>query len=241
MPQEIKLGIIIITYNQANLLRLQVECIHKYCKDDHDIIVVDNSTDQSSIDNIFYHANDLGCQYLKTNASSKNGSGSHAFAANIAFEKFGKNYQYVAYLDHDLFPVKPFSGINVLNDKLMAGIGQLKNGKTYFWPGCLFFQNIIDSTKNVIDFSPNSEFGLDTGGNLYKIYESNSSSYFVHFNEAYFENHGFTKSKQNFYSMINNEMFMHFICGSNWKGETDHEERINSLINILIEKTAPLK
>lgn len=235
MQSENKLCIIIITYNQSNLLRLQVECIRKFCKDKHDIIVVDNSTDKEAIENIFYHANDLGCQYLKTNASSKNGSGSHAFAANIAFEKFGRNYQYVAYLDHDLFPVKPFSAIEILDSKVMAGIGQLKNGKTYFWPGCLMFQSFV-GTINLIDFSPNSEFGLDTGGNLYKIYDSFPPTNFVHFNEAYFENHGFTKNKQNFYAMINDEMFLHMIAGSNWKNEADHEERINSLINILTEK-----
>lgn len=230
-----KLACIIITYNQSNLLRLQVECIRKFCKDKHDIIVVDNSTNKEDIEAIAYHAQDLGCQYLKTNASSKNGSSSHSFAANIAYDKFGKNYEYNFFLDMDCFPVKPFSVIEILDSKVMAGIGQLKNGKTYFWPGCLMLQSFV-GTSNLIDFSPNSEFGLDTGGNLYKIYESFPPASFVHFNEAYFENHNFTKTKQNFYMMIFDEHFLHFGKGSNWDNQPDHEERINSLINILTEK-----
>jgi hypothetical protein len=83
-----------------------------------------------------------------------------------------------------------------------------------------------------IDFSVNHELGLDTGGNLYKIVEQAKDD-IIFFNEIYNENPEFTKNMYNFYALINDGMFMHFINGSGWNKVGHQEERINSLLNIL--------
>lgn len=227
--------IIIITYNNADLINRQVEYIRKFCKDEFDIAIIDNSNKKEVIDAIMYYNNTLGCLYYKTRASTADSSQSHCFAANFAYDKFKDGYKYFAFFDHDLFPVVDFSVEKILNGKIMAGIVQEKS-KKYFWPGCLLFDNSkID--QSIIDFSTNREFQLDTGGNLYKIVEKYNCDEFIFFNEQYFENPYFKKSRYNFYSMINNGMFMHFINGSNWNNSEHHVERINSLLNILNEKT----
>jgi len=221
------LAIIIITYNNHKLLRKQLSRIKTHCKDkDYDIIVVDNSNDKNSIDHIKYISYSFPTLYLKTNSSSQGGSNSHAFAANLANTSFGKLYDEFLYLDHDCFPIKDFSVSEVLGNKIMAGIAQPKS-KTYLWPGCLMFKAGLD-----IDFSVNHELGLDTGGNLYKIVEQAKDD-IIFFNEIYNENPEFTKNMYNFYALINDGMFMHFINGSGWNKVGHQEERINSLLNIL--------
>jgi glycosyltransferase involved in cell wall biosynthesis len=231
-----EVAIIIVAYNNADFIIKQAKCIKHFCKDDFDMIVIDNSSKEEFFEAIQYHAINSGCMYVKTQASSKNATDSHAFACNFAYWKFRNNYKYFFFTDHDSFPVKNFSIKKILEDKVMAGLRQEKtSGKKYFWAGCVMFDNNkIEET--LVDFSPNNEFGLDTGGNLYKVIEKYGEELCVFFNEAYHQNPNFNKSFYNFYSSINNEMFMHFINGSNWANANDNHERINSLLNILEEK-----
>lgn len=201
-----------------------MEFIAKNCLDDFEIIIIDNSTNEHAIHNIKYHSIKLGLKYIKTNATSLNGSSSHSFAANLSYQMFKNDYEYFFYLDHDCFPIKEFSVIDILNGKEFAGVGQSKS-KTYLWPGCLMFKQ-----NDEIDFSPNHELRLDTGGNLYKLITEDNT---IFFNEFYQQNPDFNKSFYNFYSLINDSMFMHFLNASGWNNTENNEERINSLINIL--------
>ncbi len=233
---EIKnsVAVIIVAYNNSSFIIKQFECLKRFCKDDFDIVVIDNSTDLESAKGVQYHATNLGCFYFKTEASSRDSTQSHAFACNFAYWKLKDTYKYFFFTDHDSFPVRDFSVKEILKDKAMAGLGQGAK-KTYFWAGCVMF----DSSKieqSLIDFSPNSEFGLDTGGNLYKMIEKCGKDLCIFFNEAYHQNPNFTKSFYNFYASIHDGLFMHFVNGSNWAKSNDNEERINSLLNILEEK-----
>lgn len=226
-----KTGIFIVAYNCPTLLVPQLELIRKFCKDDFEIVILDNSTDLEASKGIKWHSKD--CRYIKTNASSKMGSGSHSFAANLGYGRFGNNYDYNFWLDHDALPIKPFSVVEMLEGKLMAGLGQEKD-KTYFWPGCFMFNS--NKVKDV-DFSPLP--GLDTGGGTYKLIEKHGLESCVFFSEAYFENPYFVcdNPKYNYYTVIA-ETFMHFIGGSGWESLERNEERINSLLNIVKELTA---
>lgn len=231
------LGIVVITYNNADFIRRQAELFKKFCKDEYELVVIDNSTKQEAIDAIKYVATDINkFRYIKTKASSINGSDSHAFAANLSYQMIKNDYDYLFYVDHDLFPTKEFSVIDILGDKLFAGIGQGKE-KLYLWPGCLMIRNILFFKENNIDFSPNIPLGLDTGGNVYKMIDMFGKDSVVHFNEMYEQNPQFTKGMYQHYSVINEGMFIHFINGSGWNPSPDNQERINSLFNILESKT----
>lgn len=231
-----KVTFVIITYNISNLIKLQCECIAKFCKDPYEILVVDNSSDVKIAEDIKYFASLCAeTTYIKTNASSLNGSASHAFASGVAYSKV-KDHPWIAFLDHDIFPVREFSVIETLGDKIIAGIGQAKGDKTYMWPGALLLHN-DKIEKDMVDLSPNHSFFMDTGGNTYKIIDFYGKHACIFFDEIYEQNPNFTKTHRNFYAMINAGMFCHFIGGSNWDKLSDHEERINSLINIIKEKT----
>lgn len=229
-------AIVIITYNNANLITRQVELLRRLCTDTIDIIIVDNSTDDDVIKAIkYYNDTALHCIYLKTTANSKNGSESHSFAANLSYLKFQNDYEYLMYIDHDCFPVKPFSIKGILDGKIMAGMGQNKDGIEYFWPGCVMWNNgkIVHS---LVNFSPSHELKLDTGGMLYKVVEEYGTELCLFLNERHEQNPNFNKSMYDFYAMINDGLFMHFINSSGWNPTDGHQERINSLLNILDEK-----
>ncbi len=236
MEPKPKVGIIVVAYNNPDFIIPQTELFRKYCADAPEIIVIDNSTDLEASEAIKYHAGQLGVEYTKTNASSSGGSESHSFAANFAYMKYKDSYNYLFWADHDLFAVKAFSIPAILGDKVIAGLGQEKSGKKYFWGGCVMLNNTIVD-KSLVDFYPNMEYGMDTGGNLYRIIAKYGEENCVFFNEAYHQNPNFRKSFYNFYSMINNEMFFHCLNGSNWSGSNDDKERINSLLSILNERT----
>lgn len=225
--ENFKLGVVVITYNCHQIFLKHVEKIQKHCKDPFELVIIDNSTDQKTIDFISYHSIRLGLTYVKSTASSVNGSQSHAFAANLSQVMFKDTFTHFLYLDHDCFPLRDFSVFETLGEnKSMAGIGQGKE-KQYLWPGCLMFKSDVE-----IDFSPNQEFKLDTGGNIYKAIEANKQGV-KYFNENYSENPEFNKNFYSFYSLINSGTFLHFINASNWNNKDNHEERINSLLNLL--------
>lgn len=233
-----KLGIVIVVYNCSSLLLKQIECLRRFCRDEHDIIVVDNSDKTGFSEHIQYYASTNECIYMKTNASSRNGSESHAFACNTSYLKFMDGYEYFMYLDHDNFPVKYFSVETILKDKIIGGLGQVKtSGKKYFWAGCVIWNNErID--RSLIDFSPNAEHGLDTGGNLFRAVDKYTDEQCIFFNEEYQQNPNFSKSRYDFFAMIYSGGFMHFINSSNWNNSNDNTERLNSLLNILEERIA---
>jgi len=227
-----KVGIVIITYNlPSEVMILQIEAIRKFCKDDFEINIVDNSSEREAAEALKYHAGLLGVNYRKTYASSKNGSQSHAFSANLSYQIYKDSYPILFYLDHDCIPVSVFSCEEILGDKLIAGLGQ-GSEKPYIWPGMFFFRNDkID--KSLIDFSPCS--GKDTGGNLWKLVEKYGQDQCVFFNETYHQNPYYNGLMYSSYSMINNQMFIHYTNSSNWNPVSDNAERINSLINITKE------
>lgn len=234
-----KTGIVIITYNlDSRVLILQVEAIRKFCQDDFTIEIFDNSSDLEAAEGLRYHSSIMGAgvNYRKTQSASQNGSDSHSFAANLSYHMLQDSYELFAYLDHDIIPVVPFSVKEILSGKTMAGVGQ-KGDKKYFWPGCLFWDNnLVD--HSLIDFSTCHTHRLDTGGNLYKVIEKYGEENCIFFNEKYCQNPHFTDTRYGHYSMINDEMFMHFVNSSNWNPVDGNKDRISSLLNIAAEKIA---
>lgn len=219
-------GILVIFYNQTDFLLKQHEHLKLFMKDEYKLIVVDNSSDDHIAAGMKHHAGELGLEYVRTKSASKNGSDSHAFALCFAYQKYKAQFDRIMVLDHDCFLIKPFSVTETLAGKQIAGLGQIRDGEKYFWPGvCLFRTNVQ------MDFSISK--GKDTGGNTSKAIQSIGEDNCVFFDEAYAQNEAFNKSQYNFYALIHNGTFMHFINGSNWAGSAENQERLNSLFNIL--------
>lgn len=221
-------GIFIITYNiPSDVFLCQMEAIKKFCKDDeYQIEIFDNSSDVVFEEALKYHCTIENINYTRTKAVNLDPSRSHAFAANLAFFLKKKEYDNFFFLDHDCIPIADFDVEEELAIRYAKGLGQ-GTKKTYFWPGCFMFSGLLG---DYIDFTPNGEFGLDTGGNLYKMIDDLGKEKFLFMGEEYKENPE-CSGKYNFYSVIGGR-FMHFINTSNWDRQEDNEQRINSLLGI---------
>ncbi len=233
-----KVGIVIVVYNlSTDVFLLQMEAIKKYCKDEnYTIEIIDNSSNEEMSEAIRYHSQQDGLSYRKTFSANQNSSTSHSFAANLSYQKLKDSYDMFAYFDHDLIPIYNFSIEEILKDnKIMAGLGQGGEVNTYFWPGCVMWNNLtID--KDIIDFSPIE--GMDTGAGLKYVIEKYGKENCVFFNEAYHQNPYFIDAKYGYISMINHEMFAHAVNASNWAAAERHQERMNAFVNFVKQKGA---
>ncbi len=87
--------------------------------------------------------------------------------------------------------------------------------------------------RELVDFNPNAELGLDTGGNLYKLIEHHGKDKALFLDEVYAQNTEFNGPAYNQYALLCNGTFVHFINGSNWANAKEHTNRINSLVNLV--------
>lgn len=229
-----KTAITIITYNVPNLISRQVECIRRFCKDEHDIIVFDNSSNNDMAESIAYYCTQMDVPLVKIYSAESSGSKSNAFACNFAYQKIKDSYDFIMFLDHDTFPLRDFSIQKIIEGRMMAGVGQEK-GVMYFQQTSLMWDNrTID--KSLVDFSPCEKMGLDTGGLLYRVIEKYGKDACVFFNEKYYQNPYFREGFYNFYATVNDDMFMHFINASGWNPIVGNDTRLNALLNVLNER-----
>lgn len=236
-----KLAVVIIVFNISHLIEKQIQLVRKFCKDDHDIIVIDNSSNLQIASVIESKVKHAGVSYIKT-SSPPDFSQSHATACNLAYHSFKDVYKYLFLLDHDNFPITKFSVMDVMKDKVIGGVGQARGNILYYWPGCTMINNeFID--KALVDFSVNYDLGLDTGGNLYKIIEKHGTDKCVNFDQYDIPNPA--DKSYSFYNEITNPKsissefrFMHFINSSNWNKKERNEERVQSLLQILEQKVS---
>lgn len=230
-------GIVIITYNlSAEIFLLQIAAIRKFCKDEFTIEVIDNSSNLEMAEHIRYHAEKLVVNYCKTFANSENGSDSHTWACNFAYQKFKDTYKFLMFTDHDCIPVREFSVVEILSGgHVMAGLGQGAK-KKYMWAGMVMIANERVDTS-LVDFSTNNVYNLDTGGNLYIVIDKYGESNCIFFNEAYHQNPYFVSHQYGHFAVLNNGMFYHMVNGSNWAAAGRQEERVNAFVNIVKEKT----
>ena len=225
-------AIVIIVYNlDARIFLLQIEAIKKFCQDSYVIEVFDNSTNEELSEAIKYHASNQAVKYSRTIPCENDPSHSHAFAANMAYKDVKDNYSHILFLDHDCIPVKPFSVVETLGNKLIAGVLQGQAVTKYFWPGCLMINNKIIDT-GLVNFNLITKLRTDTGGSLHKIIDRYGYDACIQFDEIGVQNPYFQDEFYYFYLMINNKTFIHFINAANWRGVERNEERLNTLINI---------
>jgi glycosyltransferase involved in cell wall biosynthesis len=229
----IKTGIITVTYNVSKLLTYQVECFKKYCTDDYELIVIDNSNDIDEIYEIKNICFDNGIRYVGTYISVNSGnipSTNHGLALNYAHKEFKSEFDYLFFIDHDLFPVKKFSVKGILGKKIMAGPKIRISNKTYMWPGCLMMKKL----EETFDFTPKDS--LDTGGQLSDFISKNIKKIlFIDWNHQPLNIKFNNNYMHDFYDDIHNGTFIHHIKSSNWcnVNKSIFNSRQDHLLNVL--------
>jgi glycosyltransferase involved in cell wall biosynthesis len=229
MSKEV--AIVVVAFNDSRLIAKQIECINLFCQDSFEIVIVDNSEVESVSERIKNITEENECVYIRTKSLDKDFSVSHSSACNSAYTQLKNDYDYFLFLDHDNFPIKKFNIKKMLSSYIIGGIPQFRGDKVYFWAGFVMFNNNMVSSEDV-DFSINREFGLDTGGNLYKLLNKMSCLDWVYFDEKHIQIPNYT-GENNVYALIAGGTFQHNIKSSNWNKSPDHEVRINKLYEVL--------
>jgi hypothetical protein len=227
-----KLGIVTVAFNNAKLLTYQIKTIIKYCKDNYEFVVFDNSTnlkESQKIENICieYNITIIGNKHNLKN--SFNPSESHGLALNYSYNKLKNKFDFLMFVDHELFPIKEFSALEIIGENIFAEVEQIRLNTRYFWPGLL----ILGKINKEIDFTPIPS--LDTGGRLHSIINENfDKALRIKCKCVQIDLPPFTKKRKWYkfwlakinvqkidceFDDFHDGTFMHFRKASNWSGE----------------------
>jgi hypothetical protein len=164
--------VVTIAYNTPWTISLLTECWQKYCPETT-LLVIDNSSNQISSQEISKICSEQGILYLKLpHNRERHPSRSHGLALNWTWKNIichMKNLNTIGFIDHDCYPIKPWNPAS-LPSKVAYGLknpGWIRDQPTWsLWAGYMHFRN--RGTQNVtdlpMDFTPNPLDGLDTGG-----------------------------------------------------------------------------
>jgi glycosyltransferase involved in cell wall biosynthesis len=210
-----KTGIITVAFNSSKLIEYQIKCVKKYCTDNHEFIVVDNSNNNDESEKIKNVCFENNIRFIRTNYdltnSFNNPSNNHGMALNYVYKLLKNEFDYLLFIDHDLFPIKNFSVEEILGDNIIAGHEQIISNIKYFWPGFI----ILSKLDEEFDFTP--VVGLDTGGKLSSFIAKNANkSLTIKHKHVPIDLKIDNYYMHEFYDDLHNGTFMHFIKASNW-------------------------
>lgn len=160
-----------ISFNNPQVVELQIQLIKQFLSDQFVHIVCDNSPDTEAralIKAVCEHYR-IPLIALPPNPwSGIHPSMPHGCALNWVVHNMLPFFpaEVTGFLDHDIFPVTRTSIIQTMQQHSFYGLPQQRKALTYLWPGFFFAKQALLRHKR-IDFSP-SWYG-DTGVRLHQI------------------------------------------------------------------------
>jgi hypothetical protein len=218
-----RFAVAIVNYNCPKYLETQVLRLRKYIKlnegDSLDIILGDNSRKGSAIKKNQEICKELGVIYKRFHFDEGDYSSHHALALNEILKSWKHNFNSLLLIDHDIF-LFDYSDIFLrTRERDFAGLAQNKIGRTYLHPGLLLIN--LDKVSSVdFNFLPCEH--MDTGGRMADQVEKSN----VEFLNIRYIN--YSAGAEDFYEVVD-EKWMHFVKGSNWNKNKNHQERIDYL------------
>ena len=160
--------LITVAYNRADMIRHQLRLLPQYLLDSFEHIVVDNSTHEQSRKEIKSVCCDQGIGYVSLPKNFyTHSSSSHGMALNWVHRHLLQkiNPLHVGFLDHDIFPIRKHTLLDILVSQPIYGQKQQWGSAPYLWPGFSFYRTALLEGKQ-IDFKPGALHGtiVDTGG-----------------------------------------------------------------------------
>lgn len=221
-----------IAYNKPRLISEQIRLLRKNLLDEYELCVFDASTDRAASDEI---GPMLSEEYTLLNTHS------HHEALNIAAEDLlCTDEPYIGFLDHDIFPIRPTTLIDKIEEAGFYGVGQRHpaTGHLYLWPGfCFFSREWLRGREHLLDFSGlrdgNKRNDGDTGSGMWPLFKDEDWSKLFraeHLHRFIREPDGY--GLQSFgYEVIGD--WLHFTNGSGWMRVPDQRERERLLFDLL--------
>lgn len=176
-PKEFE--IYTVAFNNDRVIDYQIKLMKKNFKDEHQHVVVDNSSDEEISKKIREICIDNDTMYIRLPKNTLFSSQSHALALNYIYRNIilkRENVRYFWFLDHDIFPIKETTILSYIKKQKMYGYLMDKERIKYArnaWnlrPGFCFFDK---SMSRKFDFRPTKSlfplYALDTWGKNYKL------------------------------------------------------------------------
>lgn len=217
-----------VAFNDARLIRLQLEALSRFVSDDFRVLVIDNSLSADARADIQRACDAFGAVYLRgpwNLFSLFQGSLSHSSTLDWAWRglirKLGAST--VTFLDHDLFPVGPVTEESLLRGSWAAGREERRAGMWYLWPGLLVMK--LDRFRaERFSFMPYRE--LDSAGSLWiPFYSRFPQSAFTIYERDVIEVLPGTRAEDSSVEIIDRR-WVHLIDGSGWLDGTGKFERV---------------
>ena len=184
--------IVCVTYNNPELIKHQFHLLKKYFKGSYNFLIADNSSDKNARKQIEEYCKTQSISYISLPTNPyKTGSQSHAASINWVMRNYigVKQPDYFGFIDHDIFPVEPFSVEDILKKQSIYGLLQQRESLWYLWAGFCFF-NFKSFDVSQMDFMPGPVNGiaLDTGGKNWDLVYSKIKSDSIEFPKQTYQN-----------------------------------------------------
>jgi hypothetical protein len=166
-----KLFIFVVAFNEAHLIALHWKALERFCRDEHEYFVIDNSNQPEASKAIRQFCEEHRVNYVRLPKNpALDGSFSHGFALNWAYHNLVAKFhpRLFGIIDSDLFPTKFFSIGFYLGKGDAWGILMERHSTVALWPGFAFFKREWLENQNSSSDEPNflPGRGVDTGGRV---------------------------------------------------------------------------
>jgi len=233
--------IITVAFNNAELIQYQTGFVDKFIKDSFVRIIIDNSTDKDCREALYQYCLSNGIAYLgmpKNFLNRVGGSYSHAAALNYTYRHIIEKRKPFAFgqIDHDLFPTRPISIIEKLQNQPIYGPLR-KRGDCWYLSAIMSFFRYDFTRGKKVDFMPVKPHGeyLDSGGgNWYGLYSTLSEDKIVFPTECVESLREGGDRHGDSLEFFDDKLWLHTINGSCWKKIGDQEGK-DALVKAYLE------
>ena len=238
--EEKAVDVYVVAFNNPELIRVQYLLLKKFYVDNFTYIVVDNSSKRGARECVarFCKENDIAYVSMPFNFLNKIGTSySHAMCLNYICKRILAIRQpfAVAFLDHDIFPIKKYSFMENLAHQPVYGVLRERGAAWYIWPGMASFR-LETIAPEQLDFMPtqtNDSLYMDTGGSIWWRYYQFWDRETINFPQV--EQVAIREGEDYHGDMIqyiDNRSWIHTINGSCWKQiDEGKDEIIRDLLN----------
>ena len=218
--------VVTIAFNDAALVRAQIESFARESAEEFVFLLADNSPSSDVSRRMKEAVEGTGAVYVRlpynfyTNSRGKakpgRGSLSHSVALDWVWKYIVRkvNPPAVVVLDHDVFPLGPFSISSILSRHL--AVGPIREGSSRWttWPGLTFFR-YRDLGRKDLTFTPSGDLDSGAGlwGSLYQYLDKNKD---VRFMTQSFLNVVEGSAEVKSQIEIIDDSWLHLIDGSGW-------------------------
>ena len=234
-----KVLVITIAFNNEVVLKHQIQYMRKFWKDgEREYLIADNSPLKERQDVIRELCRKEGIPYLLLPRDARidriSGSFSHGTAVTWLYHNYikGRNPYIFGFLDHDIFPVRPFSMEEKMQGMPYYGFREDRGGAWYIWMGLLFMKT-GEVSGHHLNFLPckvgDERVYMDTGGSLWYTLFSIKGDAGCRFPERV-RVPMFVKGKRHRDPVdYIDDCWMHTNNGSNWKNIEDKQDLVNEI------------